>query len=155
MKLTTKDRRIIRALQQDASRSFKELAEALDMSPASVWRSVQELEKAGLITRRVALTDPIRLGLAVSVVVQVHLKDHSQENRKAFEQMVANEAMITQCCSLAGGFDYFLMVRAEDIEAFETFMMMKLLSHPAVATTNSNVVMREQKFTTELPVPGL
>src|SRR4051794_41610469 len=49
------DRRIVRALQRDASLSHAALAEEVGASAASVWRRVRALEKAGVLGKTVRL----------------------------------------------------------------------------------------------------
>ena len=55
MKLSTADRRLLDALQQDATRSQVELAELAGMSRTSCWRRIRDFEDAGLIERQAAI----------------------------------------------------------------------------------------------------
>ena len=57
------DRRIVRALQRDASQSHATLAESVGASPASVWRRVRNLERAG-----VGEKVEIRVGPAIETI---------------------------------------------------------------------------------------
>jgi DNA-binding Lrp family transcriptional regulator len=150
--LTKKDRALLNVLQQDATLTLKQLAQRLSMSQASVWRRVQELEAAGMITGRVTLVDPKRLGLSVCSIVQIHLKDHSVDSRAAFERLVTGRPEIMECYSITGAFDYLLIVRAVDVEAYEHFLMHYLLDNPVVATAVSNFSLRQLKYTTALPM---
>ena len=63
MNLDEIDREIVRLLQADASLTARELAEHVGLTATPVWRRVQILESAGVITGRVALVDPEALGL--------------------------------------------------------------------------------------------
>src|ERR1700688_1852339 len=56
------DTRILAALQSDASLAIAELAEAVGLSSNACWRRVKRLEESGVIRRRVALLDPVKLG---------------------------------------------------------------------------------------------
>ena len=77
MNLDEIDREIVRLLQADASLTARELAEHVGLTATPVWRRVQILENAGVITARVALVDPEALGLGVTVMVHVRTNDHS------------------------------------------------------------------------------
>jgi len=67
--LTETDITILRAIQEDASLTARELAEKLGMSPSTLWRRVNELEQVGAIEGRVALLNPDKVGLPVCVFV--------------------------------------------------------------------------------------
>ena len=68
MNLDEIDREIVRLLQVDASLTARELVEHVGLTATPVWRRVQILENAGVITGRVALVDPEALGLGVTVI---------------------------------------------------------------------------------------
>ena len=55
IKLSTSDRKLLMALQENVSLSQIDLAERSGLSRTSVWRRVRELEEAGVIESRVAL----------------------------------------------------------------------------------------------------
>ena len=71
--LTESDRRLLRALQDDATLSHKALAEKVGMSASSVWRRLKDFEAAGVIRERVTLLDPARLGLDICVIIHVNV----------------------------------------------------------------------------------
>ena len=53
--LDAADRRILGALQRDATLSVNALSEAVGLSPTPCWKRVKRLEESGVITGRVAL----------------------------------------------------------------------------------------------------
>ena len=73
------DREIVQLLQEDASLTARELAEHVGLTPTPCWRRVQNLEAAGVITKRVALVDPASVNLNVTALVQIRTNDHSAE----------------------------------------------------------------------------
>src|SRR5580698_4667792 len=73
------DRKILTLLQADASLSIAELAERVHLSQTPCWKRVQKLEQKGIITRRVALVSPEKIGLGLTVFVAVETNDHSSE----------------------------------------------------------------------------
>ncbi len=89
VQLDETDRRILRALQRDATLSQAALAEQVGSSAASCWRRVKALEEAGVLKATVRLVQPAAIGRDVNVLCQVRLKSHSDENREAFERFVA------------------------------------------------------------------
>ena len=71
------DKRILQALQEDASMSLADLATATKLSPTPTWRRVQRLETAGVIQRRVALLDAKKINLGVTVFVGIKTNQHN------------------------------------------------------------------------------
>ncbi|MFA5988658.1 MAG: Lrp/AsnC family transcriptional regulator [Sphingomonas sp.] len=146
------DRRIIAALQNDASPSQNALAEQVGTSPASCWRRVRALEEAGVFRGTVRLVDPDALGRAVTIVAQVRMRAHDQAACDAFEDFVAAHEEIMECYSMSGEWDYQLLVVMADVAAYEKFLMRELLVHPAVATASSHFALKRVKYSTAIAV---
>jgi Lrp/AsnC family transcriptional regulator len=139
-------------LQEDATLTLRELAERLALSQSTVWRRVQELEGSGVITGRVTLVDPRKAGLNVCVFVHVNLRDHGAQSRERFDTFIRTEPRILESFAVTGEYDYVLIVRTDTVEAFDEFLMHHLLSHPSVARASSSLTLRQQKYTTALPL---
>lgn len=152
MKLSNDDIAILRLLQKDATLSQQELAERLSLSPSTVWRRLQALDKAGVIAARVALLDPRPLGLRICVITNVTLRDHSEAATTAFSRLVDSHPEIMECYALSGAFDYMLKIRVRDVEEYEAFLTRNLLRNPHVASVSSGFVLREMKYATALPL---
>ena len=150
--LPENDRRILRELQRDATLSLKALAEKISMSASSVWRRIQDLEAAGVILGRVTLIDPMKAGLKVCVLIQVNIVEHKTDVREAFELFVANADEVLQCFAITGSHDYALIVRTRTVEDYERFLMSQLLAHPSVASTATQLVLRQHKGSSVLPL---
>ena len=63
------DARILDQLQRDAKFTNVELAARVHLSPSPCLARVRRLERAGVVSRYVALLDPERVGLPVSAVL--------------------------------------------------------------------------------------
>src|SRR6476660_5677583 len=74
--LDSVDVSILAVLQKDASRSIAEIAERVHLSQNACWRRIKRLEDEGLIKKRVALLDPEKLGVGVTVFVSVRAGEH-------------------------------------------------------------------------------
>lgn len=152
MILTESDRRLLRALQADSTQSLKDLAGACGMSSSTLWRRIQDFEAEGLIRRRVTVLDPARVGLEVCVLLNVNISNQDRDAREAFERFVACHDEILQCFAVTGGHDYTLVVRTRSVAHYERFLMDELLAHPAVASSETHLVLRTPKDETALPV---
>lgn len=67
-------------LQGEARISNADLAQRVHLSPSPCLRRVRDLEASGVISRYVALLNPLLLGLTVSVFIQVTLEKQVKYN---------------------------------------------------------------------------
>jgi Lrp/AsnC family transcriptional regulator len=110
------------------------------------------MEEQGVIRRRVALLDRERLGLGVTVVVQVRLTTHGRQSLVDFEERVRELPEVMQCFTVMGAIDFVLIVVTTDVRAYERFMRERLSQLPGVQAIESNIVMSAIKDTTALPL---
>src|SRR5688572_10296537 len=82
------DLRILARLQHDARITNVELAKAVNLSPSPCLARVRALEAAGYIERHVTLLNPKKVGLTVSVLVQVTLEKQIEPALETFERAV-------------------------------------------------------------------
>src|SRR3954463_4883462 len=82
------DWRILDRLQSDARISNVDLARAVNLSPSPCLNRVRMLEQSGVIARYVSLLDPLKVGLTVSVFIQVSLEKQMRNALDTFEASV-------------------------------------------------------------------
>lgn len=152
MELDEIDRRILRALQDDALLSHAELAERVGSSSASCWRRVRSLEATGVLGKAVRLLDPAMVNCRVNVLCSVRMRSHEGDATAAFQAFVNERPEIMECYSMSGDWDYLLRVVAADVADYERFLMRVLLGHPSVATASSHFALSQTKYITQLPV---
>jgi len=146
------DLRILDLLQTDATRSNADVAEAVGLSVSPCWRRITLLVEQGVIRKRVAILDRDKLGLGVTVIVQVRLTTHGRQSLVDFEERVRDLPEVTQCFTVMGAIDFVLVVVTTDIRAYERFMRERLSQLPGVQAIESNIVMSAIKDTTALPL---
>lgn len=146
------DRRLLRALQEDASLSHAALAEQVGASPASCWRRIRALEASGVLGRAVRLVDPALAGRGVNVMCQLRMKAHDTAERQKFETFLQTRGEIMECYAMSGEWDYLLRIVVADVTGYQHFLMGQLLTHPAVAMASSHFALSQVKYTTAIPV---
>src|SRR5712671_2004594 len=121
MGMDTIDRKILAVVQQDASLSVAEIGQRVGLSSTPCWKRMQRLEADGVIMRRVALIDPNKVGLGITVFVSVETGDHSQEWLKSFAEVVGAMPEVMEFYRMAGDVDYMLRVVVSDIQGYDAF----------------------------------
>lgn len=146
------DRSILRFLQADGKISNQDLAEKVNLSSSPCWRRVKKLEEAGVIDGYVAMLNPKSLGLKAMAYVHIALLDHRQETIETLDNFVATQEQIVECSSITGSNDYLLKIIETDTESLEKFIMQSLLRLGIVRSSTTNLILRQQKHTTALPL---
>ena len=115
------DRAILRLLADDASLSLAEVAEKVGLTPTPCWKRIRRMEQDGIILRRVAVLDPAKIGVPVTVFVAVETADHSAQWLERFAAVVAGMPQIVDAWRMSGDVDYLLHVVVADIAAYDDF----------------------------------
>src|SRR5215207_2208893 len=82
------DRKILRLLQEDATLAVADVAKKVGLSTTPCWRRIQKLEEEGVIKRRVAILDPVKINARVTVIVSIRTNSHSLEWLKRFSEVI-------------------------------------------------------------------
>lgn len=146
------DVKILNELQRQARISNHDLADRVGLSPSPCWRRVKRLEEDGIIERYAALLKPEAVGLHIGAYAHVMLENHHAETVKAFDDAIATQDHVLECCSTSGEFDYLLKVIAPSMAAYEAFLSNFLLQLPAVRSVSTSFILKQKKSTTILPL---
>lgn len=135
------DRQILRLLQNNGRIHNAELADKVQVSPATCHRRVQRLFDEGYISSVRATVNASRVGLGMVVLVGVVL-ERTANSFPAFEAAMAEQPAVLDCYLVAGDFDYFLKIRVKDMEGFDQFHADVLSTLPHVQQTRTFFVLR-------------
>lgn len=147
------DIKILALLQDDAGLAVGHIAERVNLSQNACWRRIRLMEDAGLILRRVALLDPARLGLGLTVFVSLKLAEHTPEGLQRLAACVAAMPEAVEFCRLTGEIDYLLKLQVRDIAAYDRAYK-TLIGCARLAEVKAAFAMEVLKRTTALPLPG-
>ncbi len=145
------DRRILRLLQRDTTRSIADIAEQVGLSTTPCWRRIQNLEAQGVIRSRVALLDRAKLNVGVTVFVRIKTSQHDAVWLERFAQAVETFEEIVEVYRMSGDIDYLLRIVVPDIGAYDAIYQ-RLIAAVPMFDVSSNFAMEEIKWTTELPL---
>ncbi len=83
------DVKILAILQQDCTRPVAEIGKEVGLSTTPCWRRIQKLEELGVIQRRVAVLDPVKVNAGVTVFISIKTDKHSLAWLERFHGAVA------------------------------------------------------------------
>ncbi|HWL58565.1 MAG TPA: Lrp/AsnC family transcriptional regulator [Paracoccus sp. (in: a-proteobacteria)] len=145
------DRKIVAELMHDATLPIAQIAEKVGLSQTPCWKRIQKLESQGVLTRRVALADPGKLGFGILVFVEIEAPNHSHEWRQDFTSAVAGLPEVMEVYRMAGRMDYMLRVAVPDMDAFDRFYK-RLTDAVPIKNVTSHFSMERIRFSTAYPV---
>lgn len=152
MQLDAIDKRILNALQRDARLQNVELAKEVGLSPSPCLRRVRLLEEAGIIERYVALLNPAKIGMGLTVFARVWLTGQDAKTVDHFTSEVKQLPQVVECHLMAGDCDFLLRIVAADLDDYRRFQVEYLTRIEGVQSVKTEIPMQKIKLTSELPL---
>jgi Lrp/AsnC family leucine-responsive transcriptional regulator len=146
------DRKILDELQRDGRMSNVELAERVKLSPSPCLRRLKRLESAGLVEGYRAVLDRRKVGLGLTVFLEVKVERHSLSTATRLEDVFGGMEEVVACHIVSGQADFLLEVVVADLEAYEHFLLGKLLKVAGVSDVHSNFAIHTIKSGGPLPL---
>lgn len=145
------DRRILTELQLDADQSLDRLGERIGLSRNACWRRIRNLEKAGIIRARVALLDATKIGLGLTVFIQIRTNSHAPDWLAKFNHATTTMPEIQGVYRMSGDLDYLIRARVADMAGYDA-LYQRLIRKVPLSDVAASFVMEEIKETTALPL---
>ena len=149
------DRRILQELQREGRLPNVALADRVHISPSACLRRLKALEEAGVISGYRAILDRRKLGLDLTVFVEVEITGHTPERAAELAEAIAKIDEIVSCHTIAGPYELLLQVVVPDVAAYEKLHLNKLLSLPGISRMSSHIAVRTMKEPGPLPLHSL
>ena len=154
-KLDRTDIEILSILQTDGKTTNVALSKQVNLSATPCLERVKALESDGFITGYSANLSPAKLGLGLTVFIEILLDRTSEDAFQTFRSAIQSIPQIQECHMVAGGFDYLLKVRVPDMAAYRNFLGFVLSQVPGIRETHSYPVMEEVKDTASISLEHL
>ncbi len=151
-KVDSIDRAILEELQHDSSRSIQDIASAVGLSQNPCWRRIKQLETAGIILGRVALLDSDKVGVGVTVFVNIRTNRHEQGWLERFATGIIEIPEVVEVYRMSGDVDYLLKVLVSDIAHYDRIYK-KLIEVAELNDVSSSFAMERIRYTTAIPLP--
>jgi Lrp/AsnC family transcriptional regulator len=148
------DRKILVALQEDASRSLEDIARIVGSSKTPVWTRMRKMREAGIIGQHTVLLDAEALGLEACFFVLIRTSEHEAEWQNRFLATLKARAEVMEAHRLAGDIDYILKVRVANARAYDEFYQ-ALIAEVRIYNVTALLSMEEIKSTPLLPLASV
>ena len=141
------DLQILRALQENARLTTKELAARVNLSTTPVFERMKRLERSGFIRGYVAVLDAEKLGRGFTVFCSVKLKQMNRSIAQDFISVVKDIPQVAECYNVSGEYDYLLKIQAPNMKYYNEFIINVLGTIDSIGSILSSFVMNEIKNT--------
>lgn len=131
------DIRLIRALQEDARRSLRQLAARLDVSASTVRNHLDDLLERGVITGFQPVLDYRKLGFGLVAVIRIRARGDALPG---IVDALSGDGRLTHVYEITGDFDVMVIGRFRS----ETEMnreIKEILGLPGIEATNTSIVL--------------
>ncbi len=128
------DRRLLRALAQDATQNAGALGRGLGLSQPAAWRRIRRL-----------VLDREALGFGVTLFLGVKLAPKGRASLEDFERAVTAIPEVQTVEHVLGLYDYRLRVVACDLPDFERVLRRRIMTLPGVGQVEANVLLSEER----------
>lgn len=148
------DKKILTILQADATLPVADIAKKVGLSTTPCWRRIQKMEEDKVIERRVAVLNPEKVNLGVTVFVSIKTDKHNAEWLKRFSEVISQMPEVVGFYRMSGQVDYLLKVVVPDITAYDE-VYKRLVSDIEIEDVSSAFAMERIKDTLQLPLDYL
>ena len=100
----------------------------MGLSQTPCWKRLQRPDATGVIKRRIALLDPAKIGLELTVLVTIEVRDHAGKALARFAAEVAAMDEVMDFHRSAGDVDYFMRVVVPDAAAFDALTRIRQIT---------------------------
>ena len=146
------DRAILARLQVDGRIANVDLAEAVSLSPSACLRRLRALEQEGLISGYRAELDRAKLGLDLTVFIELTVERHSRETSLAVEEALLAIPSVVACHLVSGAADFLVEAAVPDFASYERLLLDRVLAIPHVVGAETTFAIRTVKTRGPLPL---
>jgi len=149
------DSAILAALQENGRMPNIELANRVSLSPSACLRRLRALEQDGVIAGYRAELDRDRLGLQLTIFVELKVERHSLDTSNRVETALLDIPAVVACHVISGSADFLVEVAVPTLSAYERLLLDQILAIPSVIDARSTFAIRTVKSRGPLPLTHL
>ena len=131
------DRKIIRVLNEDARKSYREMAKQLGISVTAVINRMRKFEDTGVIKGYIPVVDREYFGIKLTALIALRLR---QGNLLEIQKQIAKDDRIAGVYDITGEWDSVLIAHFKDRKDLNRFIK-KILSMEHIERTNTQVAL--------------
>lgn len=144
------DLNLLRLVQRDARQTADALSAEVGLSPPAVQKRLKKLRDNGVIEREVAVLSHDKVGMDITVIVEVSLERENRAFLDGFKRNMRRAPEVQQCYYTTGEADFVLILCLPSLKHYETFTQAHFFDEPNISRFNTMVVMDRVKATLDV-----
>lgn len=145
MELDAFDRKILTLLQKDSRMPQRDIGEAVNLSASAVNRRIAAMEKAGVITRNVAVVDTAKVGRPITIIVEVAIENERLDLLDAVKRRFVACPAVQQVYYVTGESDFVLVLNVADMAEYESLTRELFFAESNIKSFRTMVAMERSK----------
>lgn len=142
------ERKIVRVLNSNCRKSFREIAKETGTSPTAVIYTVKKLESSGVLKGYIPMIDPEYFGFTLTAVIAVQI---SKGRLIEVQKRIAEDPHVAAVYDVTGDWDSFIIGRFSGRDDLNGFIK-KVVAMPNVDRTLTHIVLNVVKEDPRVPV---
>ncbi len=130
----------------------RQIGEAVNLSTASVQRRIKRMENDGFISKQAAQIDPKAVGLPLTIVVEVELREETAGRIDEIKRGFQAAPEIQQCYYVTGEVDFILIVIVGDMSEYEDLTQRMFFPNENIRKFRTFVAMDRTKCSLSLNI---
>ncbi|MDQ8726860.1 Lrp/AsnC family transcriptional regulator [Bradyrhizobium sp. LHD-71] len=147
------DLAILAVVQRDNTTPQRVIGESINLSAPAVQRRVKRMEQAGVIQANVAVVDPVKLGHAITILVEVEMESERADEVDAAKRAFSAAPEVQQCYYVTGEFDFMLVMLVPNMAAYEALTRQLFFGNNNVKRFRTLIAMDRVKVGLSVPLP--
>ena len=149
------DLAILARLQSDGRKANVDLAEEVSLSPSSCLRRTKALEARGVIAGYRAELDRERLGLGLTVFIELSVARHSRQTSREIEEGLTAIPAVVACHLVSGDADFLVEAVVPSLAVYEEVLLDRILAIEPITSARSIFALRTVLNRGPLPLDQL
>lgn len=146
--LDSTDVQILKSLQHNARRSYRDIARELHLSLNTVSTRIKRMEDEGIIQRYSALVDAARIGFDMTAIIGIQI---SKGKLLEVQRRIAGDRHVSAVYDVTGEWDSIVIARFANRVELNSFIK-KMLTTEFIERTQTQVVLNTVKEDYALPL---
>jgi len=131
------DYKIIEKLNQDARKSYREIARELDVSLTTISNRIKKIENEKIIERYIPLINQEKIGYDLTAVINVKI---SHGKLIEVQEKISKDKHVSNVYDITGDWDSLIIAHFKDRKDLNSFIK-NILSMDNVEKTNTQIVL--------------
>ncbi len=150
--LDTFDLAILEILQKDNTTPQRVIGERIGLSTPAIQRRIRRMEEGGAIQSNIAVVDPVKVGQAITLIVEVEMNNERAELIDAAKKSFATAPEIQQCYYVTGEADFVLILTVATMSEYEALTRRLFHSNDNIKRFRTLVAMDRVKTSLAVPI---